>query len=81
MSAASFPRRALRLEEEPDCARLDPPAELADTIACRNGALDEGIRAPQRFIAPACPEEGDAELRFKGEVEPGGGFERGGALE
>ena len=60
---------------------LDPPAELADTIACRRGTLGEDIRAPERVAALACPEQGVDEVGFEGEVELGRGHERGGALE
>ena len=74
-------RRALRLEVEAEHARLDPPAELADTIARRRGTLGEGICAPERVVAPACPEQGVAELGFEGEVDLGRRYERGGALE
>ena len=44
-------RRALRLDEEAEHARLHPPAELADTIVCRSGSLGEGFRAPES-VAP-----------------------------
>ena len=51
-------RRALRLDVEADGVRLDPPAELGDTIARRRGSLGEGFRAPERVVAVACPEQG-----------------------
>ena len=73
--------RALRLEEDAEDARLDPPAQLADAIARRRGPLGEGIRAPERFAALACPEQGVDELGLEGEVDLGRGHERGGALE
>ena len=82
-SAASFSARALRLEVD-RADRLpasDPPAQLADTIARRRGTLGEGICAPERVVAPACPEQGVAELGFEGEVELGRRYERGCALE
>ena len=77
----SQPLRALRLAVEAEHAPLDPAAELADTIARRRGTLGEGVCAPERFVALACPEQGVGELGFEGEVELGPGYERGGALE
>ena len=80
-SAASFSVAPSGSRSMRDHARLDPPAELADTIARRRGTLGEGICAPERIVAPACPEQGVAELGFEGEVELGRRHERGGALE
>ena len=74
-------RRSLRLEEGAEQLLLDPPAQLADTIARSRGPLGEGIRAPERVAALACPEQGVDELGFEGEVELGRRHERGGALE
>ena len=45
-----------------------------------DGMLGQGIRAPERVLAPAHPEQGVAELGLEGEVELGRRDERGGTL-
>jgi hypothetical protein len=73
--------RVFRLEVRAVLARQDPPAQLANLIPSSRGTLGERICAAERFVAPACPEQGVAELLFKGEIELSRRQERGGSLE
>ena len=75
-------RRALRLDGEAEHARLDPPAELADTIARRRRHARRGRpRAAARRRPLPVQNRASTSSDLEGEVELGRRYERGGALE